>query len=138
MLTADATCRCYLPMLPADATCRCCVFRQVENLPPQCKMPVGCQSERDHPHILTKEATMSWTRILGAGILFFGIVLVGAAGTDTAKRLVGVWEVTKSEEAPPGAIVEFTKDGKIRFRAKIDDKELKVDGTYELKKDQIV
>ncbi|MBI3410851.1 MAG: hypothetical protein HY040_21145 [Planctomycetes bacterium] len=81
---------------------------------------------------------MSWTRILGAGTLFFGLVLVGAAGTDTAKRLVGVWEVTKSDEAPPGATVEFTKDGKIKLRAKVKDMEIKVDGTYEVKKDQIV
>ena len=81
---------------------------------------------------------MRWTRILGAATLFFGIVLVGAAGTDTGKRLLGVWEVTKSDDAPPGATVEFTKDGKIKLRAKVKDMEIKVDGTYELKKDQIV
>lgn len=80
---------------------------------------------------------MSWTRILGAGTLFFGLVLVGVAGTDTAKRLVGVWEVTKGEDAPPGATLEFTKDGKMKLRAKVKEKEMKLEGTYEIKKDQI-
>src|SRR5262245_45850303 len=81
---------------------------------------------------------MSWTRILGAGAVFFGIVVLATAGGDTAKRLIGVWEVTKSDDAPPGATVEFTKDGKILVRAKVKDMDIKVDGTYEVKKDQIV
>jgi uncharacterized protein (TIGR03066 family) len=65
------------------------------------------------------------------------LALLGSAdggdkkGVDKAK-LIGVWEVTKSEGAPPGATVEFTKDGKLLVSFKLNDKEFKVDGTYKL------
>src|SRR5262249_53117326 len=42
-----------------------------------------------------------------------------------AKLLVGTWEVTKSFDKGPavGATVEFTKDGKVKAKAKVDDKD---------------
>jgi uncharacterized protein (TIGR03066 family) len=52
-------------------------------------------------------------------------------------KLVGVWEVTKSENAPPGATVEFTKDGKMIVTIKDGDKTVKVEGTYTIEKDAI-
>jgi len=77
----------------------------------------------------------------------FGIVaalVVGgsarAADDDNAKKIVGKWELTKSEDpgAPIGAAVEFTKDGKVTIVAKADGKELKLDGTYKIEKDKLI
>jgi uncharacterized protein (TIGR03066 family) len=80
---------------------------------------------------------MKGIRLVAAGVLFFSLALVGAAGTDNAKKIVGLWEVTKSEGAPPGATVEFTKDGKLKVRAKLGDKELNIDGTYKVEGDKL-
>jgi uncharacterized protein (TIGR03066 family) len=60
------------------------------------------------------------------------VCLVGTAARadekDTAKKLVGKWEVTKAEEGtlPTGTTVEFTKDGK----------DMTVEGTYKLDGDK--
>jgi uncharacterized protein (TIGR03066 family) len=53
---------------------------------------------------------------------------------DNAKLLVGTWEVTKSfDKGPPvGATVEFTQDGKVKVKAKVDDKDLQREGTYKV------
>jgi len=62
------------------------------------------------------------------------LALIGTAegqGVDKAK-LIGVWEVTKSENAPPGATIEFTKDGKLLVNFKVGDKEFKADGSYKV------
>ncbi|HEX3151389.1 MAG TPA: hypothetical protein VHR66_25140, partial [Gemmataceae bacterium] len=44
------------------------------------------------------------------------------------------WVVTKTEEgAPPvGAMAEFHKDGKLTVTMKMDDKEVKMEGTYKV------
>jgi uncharacterized protein (TIGR03066 family) len=81
---------------------------------------------------------MNLHRIVVALAVFLGLTFVLTAGSDTAKKLVGVWEITNNKEAPPGATVEFTRDGKMKVRAKVGEKELKIDGTYELKDDAIV
>jgi uncharacterized protein (TIGR03066 family) len=52
-------------------------------------------------------------------------------------KLVGTWVVTKSEEAPPEATVEFTKDGKLILSAKVDGKDMKMEGTYTVEGDKI-
>jgi uncharacterized protein (TIGR03066 family) len=72
------------------------------------------------------------------GMLFFGLGLAGAADADTAKKLVGVWEVTKSKDAPPGATVEFTKDGKMALKVKAGDKTLSITGTYKVKGQSVI
>jgi uncharacterized protein (TIGR03066 family) len=53
---------------------------------------------------------------------------------DAAKLIVGKWEVTKADPgtAPPGGIIQFTKDGKMKLTAKKDDKEISVEGTYKV------
>ncbi|HEX5272540.1 MAG TPA: TIGR03066 family protein [Gemmataceae bacterium] len=56
---------------------------------------------------------------------------------DNKTKIVGVWEVTKSDNAPPGATVEFTKDGKMIVTIKDGDKTIKVEGTYTIEKDSI-
>lgn len=69
-----------------------------------------------------------------AVVMVLGLTVIGAAGTDSVKMLVGKWEVTKSDsDAPPGATVEFTKDGKMHLLFKVKDKDLKVNGTYKVK-----
>ena len=58
---------------------------------------------------------------------------------DTAKLLIGKWEVTKAEEGtvPVGSLFEFTKDGKIKASFKKDSEEMKVEGTYKLVGDML-
>lgn len=41
------------------------------------------------------------------------LALVAGAQVPDKAKLVGFWEVVKSEEAPPGSTVQFTKDGKL-------------------------
>src|SRR5581483_101106 len=69
--------------------------------------------------------------------------LAGARGADKDKvskdKLVGTWEITKSEEPPPpvGAVVEFTKDGKLKVTHKQDGKDVMIEGTYTIDGDKI-
>ena len=70
------------------------------------------------------------------------LALAGSSFAEEKKdsnktKLVGVWEVTKSEGAPPGSTVEFTKDGKMIVTMKVDDKPVKVEGTYAVEGDSI-
>jgi len=55
---------------------------------------------------------------------------------DYAKLIVGKWEVSKSDPGtvPTGSRVEFTKDGKMTVSAKMEDKDLKIEGTYKVEK----
>jgi uncharacterized protein (TIGR03066 family) len=68
------------------------------------------------------------------GIAFLLVVtLTAGAGADTAKKLIGVWEMSKAEKLIPGATVEFTPDSKFLMRAKIGAMDLKMDGTFSVK-----
>src|SRR5215218_8426077 len=67
--------------------------------------------------------------------LVVGLVGAGARAEDKpdyAKLIVGKWEASKADEGtlPPGAVVEFTKDGKIKLAGKKGDAEVAFDGTY--------
>jgi uncharacterized protein (TIGR03066 family) len=73
-----------------------------------------------------------------AAVVFLSVTVVGVAGTDNAKKIVGVWEVVKGEGAPPGSTVEFTKDGKLKVQAKVGDKEFKIDGTYKVEGEKLM
>jgi len=79
------------------------------------------------------------------GILTAAAVAVLAAGTmradekvDAAK-LVGKWEMVKSDEqtAPKGALVEFTKDGKVTLTLDAGGKKFEMGGTYKLAGDKL-
>jgi uncharacterized protein (TIGR03066 family) len=59
------------------------------------------------------------------------------AVVDKADKLVGVWEVVKSEEAPPGATIEFTRDGKMKMTVNAQGKEMTLEGTYKVDGDKI-
>ena len=62
---------------------------------------------------------MNTLRLLAVAAI---VCLIGSARreekVDHAKMVVGKWEVTKAEEAhlPEGTIVEFTKDGKLKYK----------------------
>ena len=72
-----------------------------------------------------------------------GVAIVVFAGNvqaqdDNAKKIVGIWEVTKSgSDLPAGSTIEFTKDGKLNAVIKADGMETKLDGTYKVEKDKL-
>jgi uncharacterized protein (TIGR03066 family) len=75
-------------------------------------------------------------------VAVLGTVMVIYAGTaraedDNSKKIVGVWEVTKSVDLPVGATIEFTKDGKLLAVLKDAGGETKLDGTYKIEKDKL-
>jgi uncharacterized protein (TIGR03066 family) len=82
---------------------------------------------------------MNALRLMAAGLLVVGVV-VGVRAEDKKAdidkaKLVGVWEVVKSDEgAPPaGTVIEFTKDGKLKVTHKNKEgKEEISEGTYNL------
>ena len=83
-----------------------------------------------------RENLMNAMRMLAVGIVV-GLLTAGARAEekpDNAKLIVGVWEITKSDEGGPpvGATVEFTKDGKMKMTAKMGDQEVKMEGTYKV------
>jgi uncharacterized protein (TIGR03066 family) len=50
----------------------------------------------------------------------------------SVEKLLGVWEITKGEGAPPGTTVEFKKEGKLEINVDLNGKGLKIEGTYKL------
>jgi uncharacterized protein (TIGR03066 family) len=57
---------------------------------------------------------------------------------DVSAKLVGTWELAKSGgDLPPGTIIEFTKDGKLKATLKADDQTITIEGTYKLDKNKI-
>ncbi|MCI0457909.1 MAG: lipocalin family protein [Gemmataceae bacterium] len=77
---------------------------------------------------------MKLSKLVLVGVCFLAVGLIATAGEDTAKKLVGTWKVTKSESGgPPGATIEFTKDGKVKLRAEVKGKVFEASGTYKLK-----
>jgi uncharacterized protein (TIGR03066 family) len=82
-----------------------------------------------------KERPMRWMVLL-LSVVFAAVGALAQAGqTDTEKKLVGSWEITKSDSLPKGAkgIVEFTKDGKLNLSMSFNDKVFKISGTYKVK-----
>lgn len=81
---------------------------------------------------------------LAACVLVSGFVLGVRAEDKKAAidkdKIVGAWEVVKSEEPPPpvGAVVEFGKDGKMKVTHKSqDNKDVTLMGTYTIDGDKI-
>src|SRR5262245_29891888 len=69
-------------------------------------------------------------------------------GKTNEEKLIGTWEAAKpSKDLPPGATLEFTKDGKLIMEAKVKipakDKEkekempVRMEGTYKVDGDKI-
>src|ERR1043165_8100168 len=81
-----------------------------------------------------KEITMTLRKLAVVCITFLSLAFVASAG-DNAKKLVGVWEFA-GKKGPKGTI-EFTKDGNIKMKLALGDKDFEVGGTYKLNKDVI-
>jgi uncharacterized protein (TIGR03066 family) len=73
---------------------------------------------------------LRWTL---ASVLLLMTALLGAAQTDAAKLIVGKWERTRGDTAPPGLVAEFTRDGKITIDLKVEGKDVHAEGTYKIK-----
>jgi uncharacterized protein (TIGR03066 family) len=83
---------------------------------------------------------MSALRIVVTGCLVLS--LVAFAGTMSRAdekidkdKIVGTWELTKStakDAPPPGTTVEFAKDGKMKIKVKVENKEITLEGTYSI------
>jgi uncharacterized protein (TIGR03066 family) len=54
-----------------------------------------------------------------------------------SEKLLGTWEVTKSDTAPVGAILEFKKDGTMKLTVKEDGKETSMECKYKVDGDTI-
>lgn len=70
------------------------------------------------------------------------VVFVGAVGAQDKKfdaaKFVGKWEISKTETAGlKGAIVEFTKDGKLTVSAEIEGTKREFVGTYSVDGDKL-
>ncbi len=74
---------------------------------------------------------------VAAALVFVGTS--SAADKVDAAKLVGKWELAKSsdESAPKGATVEFTKDNKVTIEFKLNDKDVKLEGTYKVEGDKL-
>ena len=59
--------------------------------------------------------------------------------TDHAKLLIGKWEVTKADEGtvPVGAVIEFTRDAKVKITVKKGDDLETQEGAYKVEKDTL-
>src|SRR5690349_19928197 len=83
---------------------------------------------------ISRRGPMNVLRLIAAGFLLIGFVAgVRAYKADTYnEKIVGSWEVTKSEEPPPpvGAVVTFGKDGKMKVTRKQDGQDVTLEGTY--------
>jgi uncharacterized protein (TIGR03066 family) len=66
-------------------------------------------------------------------MLLLMTALLGAAQTDASKLIVGKWERTRGDTAPPGLVAEFTRDGKITIDLKVKGKDIHAEGTYKIK-----
>jgi uncharacterized protein (TIGR03066 family) len=77
--------------------------------------------------------------VVVAGVTFLAVGLTAAAGPVEAGKLLGAWELTKVEgqATAPHWRVEFLKGGKLRMTAQKRGEELKLEGTYALKKDRL-
>jgi uncharacterized protein (TIGR03066 family) len=54
-----------------------------------------------------------------------------------ANLIVGVWEITKSKDAPPGAKMEYTKDGKLIVTVPVKGKDQTMKADYKVEGDKI-
>lgn len=86
---------------------------------------------------------MNALRLLCVGVIT--IVLTAQASAidkadkaDNAKLIVGKWEVTKEhKDLPVGAVLEFTKDGKMKVSFKKDGMDISVSADYKVEDDKI-
>jgi uncharacterized protein (TIGR03066 family) len=95
------------------------------------------------------EVPMRWLSCASMGFVVLALMGCGKPTSTTgpsqaakkepgnSEKIVGVWEVTKSADAPPGAVFEFTKDGKMKISFKANDKDMSMEMTYKVEGDTI-
>lgn len=78
-------------------------------------------------------------KLLGSVVMMVAFVSFASAETKIdAAKIVGKWEVAKSDgEAPKGAVVEFTKDGKLAITMDLNGKKVELGGTYKVDGDKL-
>jgi uncharacterized protein (TIGR03066 family) len=74
--------------------------------------------------------------VVALATLIAGINRADDKKIDKAK-LVGKWKVLKAEGAPPGTIVEFTKDGKLKVTIDMDGNKIELAGTYKVEGEKL-
>ncbi len=89
---------------------------------------------------------LRWTLVgcLSVGLASLGItspnraVAARLADASNKDKIIGVWEITKGgDNVPKGAIFEFTKDGKLKMTAKIEERTVKLEATYKVEGDKL-
>src|SRR5579875_60070 len=72
-------------------------------------------------------------------LLCIGVIWAAPAPSlSNQMRILGVWEVTKSDDGTPvGTTIEFAKDGKLKVTTKAGDQVLNLEGTYKVKGDKL-
>jgi uncharacterized protein (TIGR03066 family) len=61
-------------------------------------------------------------------------------GKSNKEKIVGTWVLVKPEtpkNLPRGSVLEFTKDGKLKFSAKLGDQDINLEGTYSVDGDKL-
>jgi len=56
------------------------------------------------------------------------------------EKIVGTWVLEKPDKPkniPPGTTIEFTKNGKLKLSAKVDGKDINIEGTYSVDGDKL-
>jgi uncharacterized protein (TIGR03066 family) len=90
---------------------------------------------------------MSWQRPLllacfAAGLIGYAASAADDAGKDKANKakVVGTWELVKTDAKdapPPGTVVEFLKDGKLKITVTVGEKKITLEGTYSVEGDTL-
>jgi uncharacterized protein (TIGR03066 family) len=93
-----------------------------------------------------KETLMRCLRAVLVGCFVFGLIASPSLGRGEDKKasnkekIIGTWELVKTTArggAPPGTIVEFTKDGKLKITVTEGGMKLNLEGTYSVEGDTL-
>jgi uncharacterized protein (TIGR03066 family) len=76
---------------------------------------------------------------LGLAVLAPRFVPAEEKKDDYAAKIVGTWELVKSDDpnAPAGAVVTFAKDGKLKLEVTVNGMDHKFEGIYKVDKDKL-
>jgi uncharacterized protein (TIGR03066 family) len=91
---------------------------------------------------------MGWQRSLLLACFAAGLIGYAASAADDAdkdkasnkEKIVGTWELVKADSKdapPPGTVVEFTKDGKMKITVTVEEKKLTLNGSYSIEGDKL-
>lgn len=91
--------------------------------------------------ILSRLTRLACIAVILTGVdhLWF-IKAVGAAPAPSSnqKKILGVWEITKSDDGTPlMTTIEFTKDGKVKVITPVGDQKVNIDGTYKMEGNKV-